>query len=63
MFSTPEVQVCLTFLSSPLLVADPIIVRLLRHALEDRHLPGVTVLSLRLQHMFTLCLRGMLICV
>ena len=45
MFSTPEAQVCFALLSSYMLVADPIIVCLLRHELKDRHLSGVFVLS------------------
>jgi hypothetical protein len=36
--------------------ADPINVCLLRHALKDRQLSGMSVLSLWLQHIFTFCL-------
>lgn len=35
-----------SFLSSYMMIADPIIVCLLRHALKDRHLSGVAILSL-----------------
>ncbi len=43
MFSTPGVQVCPAFLRSYMLDVNPVIVGLLRYALKDKQLSGVSV--------------------